>query len=73
MEVDEPSKSAADAAATETVKPVVLVRLLVCQCVVHFVILYIIEGLFVCECVCMMRIGSQTTQPSGTKLYIRRK
>jgi len=28
MEVDEPSKAAADAAATETVKPVVLVRLL---------------------------------------------
>ena len=27
MEVDEPSKAAADAAATETVKPVVLVRL----------------------------------------------
>jgi len=26
MEVDEPSKSVADAAATETVKPVVLVR-----------------------------------------------
>ena len=27
MEVDEPTKAAADAAATETVKPVILVRL----------------------------------------------